>query len=562
MLAPFCPHKPIAPPAEGNGSGALGFCIATYNVLSLNNQAFADRDPAGLAFSAGRPALLAASFDKAGVQAAAIQEARTEAGFLRTSGFLRFSSGGEAGCLGVELWFKEGFSLLHGCDKHQRATFCREAFSTAHSDSRRLLLQFHSGPLRLCFVSLHAPHQGTEADKLHSWWEQTIALLKHAATRAPLVLGGDFNAAVGSQCCNRIGDCWPEEQDTAGTFLAELVTTCSCWLPSTWSHFHSGQSWTYVQKRNGALQRPDFVCLPDCWENACVSSWTDPEIHVGQSYIDHFAAVVRVSARLRLTGACLGVKKIARIDSRALADRQNRPKLQAILDQAPRAPWCASADAHAAQLVGYLQGALSEAFPIPKQRKRKDYLTDQTWALYAQVAALRHRCAKLRAHTQRHLLAAAFRAWATRGDEALEQALASPWALAASLQGQRHRDALRALSRQLKQACRTDRARYLSSLADEVQANTPGSFQALNRLLGLKQKKPFTPEVLPEVLDAEGQVCETPAETMHRWRTYFGDMEAGVPGDAEEVHQVAAARRPPRPCLAPACRYHGYTGAR
>ena len=382
MLAPFCPHKPIAPPAEGNGSGALGFCIATYNVLSLSGQAFADRDPAGLAFSAGRPALLAASFDKAGVQVAAIQEARTEAGFLRASGFLRFSSGGEAGCLGVELWFKEGFSLLYGCDKHQRATFCREAFSTAHSDSRRLLLHFHSGPLRLCFASLHAPHRGTEADKLHSWWEQTIALLKHAATRAPLVLGGDFNAAVGSQSCNRIGDCWPEEQDTAGAFLAELVTTCSCWLPSTWCHFHSGQSWTYVQKRNGALQRPDFVCLPDCWENACVSSWTDPEIHVGQPYIDHFAAVVRVSARLRLTGACLGVKKMARIDSRALADRQNRPKLQAILDQAPRTPWCASADAHAAQLVGYLQGALSEAFPIPKQRKRKDYLTDPTWALY------------------------------------------------------------------------------------------------------------------------------------------------------------------------------------
>ena len=130
-----------------------------------------------------------------------------------------------------------------------------------------------------------------------------------------------------------------------------------------------------------------------------------------------------------------------------------------------------------------------------------------------------------------------------RGEEAFEQALASPWALEASLQGQRHRDALRALSKQLKQACRTDRARYLSSLADEVQANTPGSFQALNRLLGLKQKKPFTPEVLPEVLDADGRACETPAETMHRWRSYFGDMEAGVPGDAEEVHQSAAARK-------------------
>ena len=238
-----------------------------------------------------------------------------------------------------------------------------------------------------------------------------------------------------------------------------------------------------MQKRNNALQRPDFVGLPDCWENARVSSWVDPEIHVGQPYIDHFAAVAKVSARLRLAGSRIGTRKPASIDAHALADRNNRSKLQAIVDKAPRAPWQASADAHAAQLVGYLQGALAEAFPKPKQRKRRSYLTDDTWALYAQVAALRHRCARLRAHTQYHLLAAAFRAWATRGVDDFESALASPWALEASFQGHRHRDALRGLSKQLKHACRTDRARHLSGLADEVQANTPGSYQALNRLL-------------------------------------------------------------------------------
>ena len=543
MLAPFCTQQPAAAPAGNAGEGTLAFCIATYNVLSLSGRAFEDRDPTGLAFSAGRPALLAAGLDKAGIQVAAIQEARTEAGFLRTSGFLRFSSGGEVGCFGVELWFKEAFPVLcDGKTGNPVATFCREAFSTAYSDSRRLILHFHSGPLRLCFASLHAPHRGTEADKLHDWWERTITLLRHAATRAPIVLGGDFNAAVGSQCCCRVGDCWPEEQDTAGAFLVELVSACQCWLPSTWGHLHSGQSWTYMQKRNNALQRPDFVGLPDCWENARVSSWVDPEIHAGQPYIDHLAAAVSVSARLRLDGSRPGTRKPVRIDAHALVDRNNRLKLQAIVDKAPRAPWQVSADAHAAQLVGYLQGALVEAFPKPKQRKRRSYLTDDTWALYAQVAALRHRCARLRAHSQYHLLAAAFRAWSTRGVDDFESALVSPWALEASFQGHRHRDALRGLSKQLKHACRTDRARYLSSLADEVQANTPGSYQALNRLLSLKQKKPFTPEVLPEVLDADGQVCETPAEATQRWRTYFGDMESGVQKDAEGVHQVAAAR--------------------
>ena len=129
MLAPFCPQQPVADPAGDAGEGTLAFCIATYNVLSLSGRAFEDRDPAGLAFSAGRPALLAASLDRADIQVAAIQEARTEAGFLRTSGFLRFSSGGELGCFGVELWFKEGFPVLrNGKAGHTAATFCREAF--------------------------------------------------------------------------------------------------------------------------------------------------------------------------------------------------------------------------------------------------------------------------------------------------------------------------------------------------------------------------------------------------------------------------------------------------
>ncbi|CAE7155771.1 unnamed protein product, partial [Symbiodinium necroappetens] len=520
MLAPFCPQKPATTPEGGAGDGALAFSIATYNVLSLSGRAFEDRDPAGLAFSAGRPALLAASLDKADIQVADFCEPR-------------------ASCvspLAVKLVALVSSSGLRR-DSPCFAVAMLATMPPPSAEKHSLL------PIAIVVALSFTFIVGTEADKLHEWWERTITLLKHAATRAPLVLGGDFNAAVGSQCCSRIGDCWPEEQDVAGAFLAELVTTCQCWLPSTWGHLHSGQSWTYVQKRNNALQRPDFVCLPDCWESARVLSWVDPEIHVGQPYIDHFAAVVRVAARLRLAGGGLGTRKPARIDAHALVDRSNRPKLQAIVDKAPRAPWNASADAHAAQLVGYLQGALAEAFPKPKQRKRRDYLTDDTWALYAQVAALRHRCARLRAYTQYHLLAAAFRAWSTRGAEAFENALASPWALDASVQGQRHRDALRGLSKQLKHACRTDRARHLSSLADEVQANTPGSFQALNRLLSLKQKKPFAPEVLPEVLDADGRVCETPAEATKRWRTYFGDMESGVQKDADGVYQVVAARQ-------------------
>ncbi|OLQ10485.1 hypothetical protein AK812_SmicGene5799 [Symbiodinium microadriaticum] len=377
LLAPFCPKQLSDPEGEVMRTACLHLSIATYNVLSLSGHAFADREPLGLAFAAGRPAMLASCLSAAQVQVAALQETRTEAGFLqRTEGYLRFASGGEAGCLGVELWFQDGFSLLRngkaGCSE---ATFCKEAFSTSHKDSRRLLLHYHSGPLRLCFASLHAPHRSTEAAKLTAWWEETLLIFRQAAKRAPIVIGGDFNASVGTLCCDRIGDVSPEDQDDPG--------------------HQRTQTTSYTR-----------------------------------------------------------------------------------------------------------------------------------WGTYDPLAS-----------------AAAFRAWSESNADVFFTALSSPWALQAAVQGQRQSEALRTLAKQLKRACRVDRAKYLSTLADAVQANTEGSFRALHRLLGLKQKKPFAPEVLPEILDDQGRVCETPDDATRRWRSYFGDMEAGEQQDLAGVQSCVDARR-------------------
>ena len=313
-------------------------------------------------------------------------------------------------------------------------------------------------------------------------------LLKKAAAKAPVVLGGDFNASIGSICCDRVGDCDPEDEDDAGSLLHELARCCHAWFPATWDQCHSGQSWTYVQKRNQALTRPDMVCLPDCWREAKVSSWVDPSLHVGQPYIDHLAAVVRIHARIKV-GKGSNRRNLVRIDAAALTDPVNQPHLQRILSAAPRVPWNVTADAHAALLVGYLQKELSETFAPAEGRPKQTYISDETWALHGQVATLRKRCARLRRHCRVHLLAAAFQAWAARNADILHTALCSQWAFQAASWGQAQSTQLRSLAQSLRQACKQDRAKYLSTLADEVQDNRPGSHQALNKLLGLRRKK-------------------------------------------------------------------------
>ena len=168
ILSPFRPTLPAGGVQEQ--SRVLHLCFATYNVLSLCGQAFADRQPGGLAFAAGRPAMLAQCLDAAGIQALAVQEARTEPGFLRTSGYLRFCSGQDGGCLGVELWFRDGYPVVPSPDRQGTDfAFSKENFTAIHRDPRRLILFFNSGSLRLCFASLHAPHRGTEANQLQSW---------------------------------------------------------------------------------------------------------------------------------------------------------------------------------------------------------------------------------------------------------------------------------------------------------------------------------------------------------------------------------------------------------
>ena len=155
------PFMPVAletvrvPPAKD--PACLDLRLASYNVLSLNGAAFADGHSEGLAFAAGRPALLAKNLAQQEVGVAFIQEARTQEGFVRTQDYLRFCSGCEKGHLGVEIWLRDALPIMRrGHDTVVRLS--RDACSVLLSDPRRLALHFQQGNFRLRMLSLHAPH--------------------------------------------------------------------------------------------------------------------------------------------------------------------------------------------------------------------------------------------------------------------------------------------------------------------------------------------------------------------------------------------------------------------
>ena len=208
MVRPFLPDKIVE--LSRPATGSLSLRIASYNALSLAlDQKTGDSE--GLSYKPARPALLASQFENAGIQVAAVQEARTTEGSLRTGGFLRYCSGAVKGHLGVELWFREGCEIVSFERGASGVTFAEGAFVVLHQDPRRIIVLYKCGSCSIVFASLHAPHRGTDPAQLSEWWAATEDILHKLARGRPLVIGADCNASVGSVESAFVSTCGAEE---------------------------------------------------------------------------------------------------------------------------------------------------------------------------------------------------------------------------------------------------------------------------------------------------------------------------------------------------------------
>ena len=127
-----------------------------------------------------------------------------------------------------------------------------------------------------------------------------------------------------------------------------------------------GPTWTFVQRRNGATTRPDFVFLPLAWRASLIQAWTNPEVVAANMAMDHLATIV--DARVTARGPGAGrLQRPPRIDIRALTDPSNREQISQILEAAPRPAWEVSAHSHVAIITSYLQERLTARLPATGQ---------------------------------------------------------------------------------------------------------------------------------------------------------------------------------------------------
>ena len=92
---------------------------------------------------------------------------------------------------------------------------------------------------------------------------------------------------------------------------------------------------------------------------------------------------------------------------------------------------------------------------------------------------------------------------------------------------------------QLRAACGNDRTQYLEQLASEASGrNSKDAFAALRRILGIRRRKPYSPDVLPSLKEKDGSMCTTANDIANRWRQHFSTLEAGIESSAEDILAV------------------------
>ena len=142
-------------------------CIFNLNVQSLAEMSDDDDSSPQCQFP-GRAAFLREQFDYYGAHIVALQEARASADSMFVSAtHVRLCTGRDKqGNFGVELWFSRRHPFARIGDT---ALLVEPGDLLAlHSDPRTLIVRYSRGPLRILFVSLHAP--GATHPHRNAWW--------------------------------------------------------------------------------------------------------------------------------------------------------------------------------------------------------------------------------------------------------------------------------------------------------------------------------------------------------------------------------------------------------
>ncbi|CAE7244447.1 unnamed protein product [Symbiodinium sp. CCMP2592] len=450
------------------------------------------------------------------INIAFLQETKATEGVCQSSRFLRLSSASETHW-GVAVWF----SRTRGALSFGRSPWKIELtdIRTLVSTPRLLVLLISKDNYKLVVISGHCPHD-TKYEEAVSFMD-TLHTAVAPHRQAQLILAGfDLNGRPPTGALGVTGPLACGEPDRIGHLAVSTFESLGMWFPTTFPELHVGPSetWTHPQ---GTQHRIDFPTLGGTAQITDVITAVCTTFDSGCDREDHWPVFLDFSCALHRHRPRAALRR-PKFDLAKLMTPEGRRTMEAEMNQFVHPDWSCHPDTHCQKVQDHLLGIMQRHFPLPENRPRASFITQDTWRLRDHKLNLKRRV-RHRRQLWKDLLLRAFSQWRDDVDYMVAPLIAR--------QGLLYHVAAAAISfatERIRQQICVSKNKFLAELAGDT-SRPPGAIlrQAKAAGAGGAKARPVS-RPLPQLRFKDGTAVGSRAEQDALWAGHFGEQELGT----------------------------------
>ena len=377
-------------------------------------------------------------------------------------------------------------------------------------------------------VVAHAPPEVANELIRKQWWEEFSQIVLSMAPRSGQVwLLIDANAKLGSHTSAAVGSCHAQTQNGNGRALHSLLLEAGLFATNTFTQ--EGKATWFAT--SGHASRIDYVCAPQKLRSAVSGAGTCEEVLLQTGgRVDHLPVFADFSIQPLQGMKCVQRKRSICDVRKARFDSDAIQRFEAAIALAPAVPFTFDVDQHAELLSRFVRQTAEKVFPKEIARRKKDWISDDTWKLILAKKPILMEQRKARAWQDLCCLWKAWVAW-TDPKDALSRVNEVSCSIAANMRAvavQRYKVA--ELTDKVRKAMREDWCAHVDRQALEAQNaamshNSEQLYQVV-RNLARNQSKGFK---CTRIRLEDGTLASQYEEAQARWlRFHAGNFNAKI----------------------------------
>ena len=204
-------------------------------------------------------------------------------------------------------------------------------------------------------------------------------------------------------------------------------------------------------------------------------------------------------------------------------------EVDALLSHPVQCTWKEDVETQANKIAQHFRTQLASRYQKSKHCPKKPYVSASLWTLRLRKIALRRTLRQCRSLLRRETMARIFSAWRNEPDQEVVANLSFNYGTSLRIGCFRRYVEFATVAAQLRRDLQQSCHQTLQEVLHQITPATPASRiqQLLKPFKGPSHKLRQGLAPLPLIKDGKGEFCRTAEDALHRWITFFGDMEGG-----------------------------------